>query len=80
MACNSLLRHHFEGKSQITYERKGKVVPVFNKAPRHEDVLGVWRYVLRKIILYMREEVYNKGLYTTNNFAIYTGHLMLLQQ
>jgi hypothetical protein len=23
---------------------KGKVVPVFNKAPRHEDVLGEWRY------------------------------------
>jgi hypothetical protein len=23
---------------------KGKVVPVLNKAPRHEDVLGEWKY------------------------------------
>jgi hypothetical protein len=23
---------------------KGKVVPVLNEAPRHEDVLGEWRY------------------------------------
>jgi hypothetical protein len=23
---------------------KGKVVPVLNSAPRHEDVLGEWRY------------------------------------
>jgi hypothetical protein len=23
---------------------KGKIVPVLNKAPRHEDVLGEWRY------------------------------------
>jgi len=26
---------------------KGKVVPLLNRAPRHEDVLGEWRYSFR---------------------------------
>jgi hypothetical protein len=30
--------------SRFKKEGKGKVVPVFNEAPRHEDVLGEWRY------------------------------------
>jgi hypothetical protein len=25
-------------------KRKGKVVPLLNYAPRHENVLGEWRY------------------------------------
>jgi hypothetical protein len=29
---------------------KDKVVPVLNKAPRHENVLGEWRYSILDLI------------------------------
>jgi hypothetical protein len=32
------------GVSVYSYYSKGKVVHVLNKAPRHEDVSGEWRY------------------------------------
>jgi hypothetical protein len=29
----------------LLHEVKGKISPVLNKAPRHEDVFGEWRYI-----------------------------------
>jgi hypothetical protein len=33
-----------KGKGVFKGKDKGKVVPVLNQAPRHEGVLGRWRY------------------------------------
>jgi len=39
---NLKVRGHSEDTD--TDKGKGKVVLVLNKAPRHEDILGEWRY------------------------------------